>query len=49
MPVTIESAEVEWVAKNLISISDAEINTVYDLLKTLDDHDDIKNVFTNLA
>lgn len=49
MSITIESAEVEWVAKNLISISDAEINTVYDLLKTLDDHDDIKNVFTNLA
>jgi len=48
MPISIESAEIEWVAENVLSISDVEVNTVYELLKTLDDHDDIKNVFTNL-
>lgn len=45
----IESAEIEWVAKNTMNISEDNANKAYDLLGELQDHDDVQNVFTNLA
>lgn len=47
--VTLEGAELEWVAKNGMSLSDEEAEKALDFLSALQDHDDVKNVFTNLA
>lgn len=47
--LTIESAELEWVPQNTATISEGESDKVLALLATLDDHDDVKNVYTNLA
>lgn len=45
----IESAELEWVAKNPIDLSDEETERALDFLSALQDHDDVKNVYTNMA
>ena len=47
--LTIESAEMEWVAKNAIELSDDQSEKVLDLLSTLDDHEDVQEVYSNLA
>lgn len=45
----IENADLEWVAKNTTSISDANGEEVYKFLTELEDHDDVQNVYSNLA
>lgn len=45
----IESAEIEFVAKTPMELSDDESAKAVDLLEALDDQDDVQNVFTNLA
>lgn len=45
----IESAEIEFVAKTPMSLDEEESTKAVDLLEALDDHDDVQNVFTNLA
>lgn len=45
----IESAEIEWVPKNAADLSDAQEETVVEFLSALQDHDDVQNVYTNLA
>lgn len=45
----IESAELEWVAQNTVTLSDEESQKALVLLSTLQDHDDVQNVYTNLA
>ncbi|MFZ5954632.1 MAG: YebC/PmpR family DNA-binding transcriptional regulator [Candidatus Dependentiae bacterium] len=47
--VKVESAEIEWVAKNTMNISEDNASKAYDLLSELQDHEDVQNVFTNLA
>ena len=47
--LSIENAEPEWVAKNTLSLSEQESDKAYDFLSALQDHDDVKNVFTNLS
>lgn len=47
--VTIESAEIECVPKTPMNLSDELANKAYDLLSELQDHEDVQNVFTNLA
>ena len=47
--LTIESAELEWVAKNRTQLSEDETKKAVEVLSALDDHDDVQNVFTNLA
>ncbi len=47
--LTIESAELEWVAKNRTQLSEDETKKAVEDLSALDDHDDVQNVFTNLA
>ena len=46
---TIESADLEWVANNTTSLQDNASEKALDFLHTLDDHDDVQNVFTNLV
>lgn len=47
--IIIESAELEWVPKNTMSLSDAESEKAYDFLNHIEDLDDVQNVYTNLA
>jgi YebC/PmpR family DNA-binding regulatory protein len=47
--LTIESAEIEWVAKNKAEISDTQAEKAYEFMSSLDDHDDVQNVYSNLA
>lgn len=46
---TIDSAELEWVAQNTTQLQHSESEKAMEFLETLDDHDDVQNVFTNLA
>ncbi len=45
----IESADLEWVPKNTIELSDSDSEEVYKFLTELEDHDDVQNVFSNLV
>lgn len=47
--LTIESADLEWVPKTTAALSENEATKAYEFLSALDDHDDVQNVFTNLA
>lgn len=45
----IESAEVEWVAKNLVSLAPEKEKKVIDFLEKIEELDDTQNVYSNLA
>lgn len=45
----IDSAQVEWVPKNSITLPSDQAEKAYDFLTALDDHDDVQNVYTNLG
>lgn len=45
----VESAEVEWVAKNTVSLPDDQSNKAVEFLSALEDLEDVQNVYTNLA
>ncbi|MGB8367622.1 MAG: YebC/PmpR family DNA-binding transcriptional regulator [Candidatus Babeliales bacterium] len=45
----IESAELEWVAKTTTTLNEKDSAHALDFLSTLQDHDDVKNVYTNLT
>ena len=44
----IESTQLEWVAKTTTTLDEKKSNTALEFLSTLQDHDDVKNVYTNL-
>lgn len=46
---TIQSAELEWVAQNMVTLKEDESEKAHEFLEALDDHDDVQNVYTNLA
>ena len=45
--ITIENASLQWVAKNTIPIKGEDAEKVIRLIETLEDNDDVQNVFTN--
>lgn len=45
----IDHAEIEWVAKDNLEINKVDEEQAYDFLNTLEDLDDVQNVYTNLA
>lgn len=45
----VEKAEVEWVAKNGMTLPADQAEKAYDFLESLQDLDDVQNVYTNLA
>ncbi len=45
----IEKAEIEWVAKNTTKLPEDQAEKAYDFLESLQDLDDVQNVYTNLA
>lgn len=44
----VENAEIEWVAKNTISLPEEQAEKAYEFLNALEEQEDIQNVFTNL-
>lgn len=46
--LTIENAQLEWVAKTMTTLSEEQSTKAYDFLSALDDLDDVQNVYTNL-
>lgn len=44
----VESAEIEWVAKTTIPLSDEQSEKALELLSALEDQEDVQNVYTNL-
>ncbi|UNE35477.1 YebC/PmpR family DNA-binding transcriptional regulator [Vermiphilus pyriformis] len=49
LSVTIENAEIESVAQNTTHLPEAQAEKAYEFLSELEDHDDVQNVYTNLA
>jgi len=47
--IKVESAELEWVAKTPMKISDDQSDKALDFLSEIQDLDDVQNVYTNLA
>lgn len=47
--MTVDEAEVEWVAKNTTSLTEEQANKAYEFLSALQDHEDVKNVYANLV
>ncbi len=45
----IESAELEWVPKTTTNLANEQAEKAYEFLTALDDHDDVKSVYTNLV
>jgi transcriptional/translational regulatory protein YebC/TACO1 len=45
----IESAQLEWVPKTTVALPTQKSEAAYELLSALDDHEDVQNVYTNLA
>jgi YebC/PmpR family DNA-binding regulatory protein len=45
----IESAQLEWVPKNKVDVADDKADKVYELLSVLDDHDDVRAVYSNIG
>lgn len=46
---TIDSADVEWVATNTVSLSDTEEARALEFLEEVEELEDVQNVYTNLA
>lgn len=44
----VENAELEWVAKNTVSLDDEKAQQVIQFLDELEDLDDVQNVYANL-
>lgn len=47
--ITLESADLELVAHNSIQVPDEQTNGIYDFLNTLEEDDDVQDVYTNLS
>ncbi|MGE5457354.1 MAG: YebC/PmpR family DNA-binding transcriptional regulator, partial [Methanococcaceae archaeon] len=45
--LTVENASLQFVAKNLISVSGENAEKVIKLIETLEDNDDVQDVYTN--
>lgn len=49
LDITVDDAEIEWIAKTPMSVSAEHEEKAFKLLEMLEEHDDVQNVFTNLA
>lgn len=45
----VESAEIEWIAKNPVELTDEQQQQVLTFLEVIQDLDDVQNVYTNIA
>ena len=46
--LTLEAAEVEWVAQNKAEVSEADEEKTYEFLEALDNLEDVQNVYSNV-
>jgi len=49
MGLPIDSAELEWIANNNVTLTEDQAQEAYEFLEELDDQDDVQHVFTNIA
>lgn len=49
LDIKVTSADLEWVAKNAVALSEHDTEKVYEFLDALEDHEDTKHVFSNLV
>lgn len=47
--LNVESADLEWIPKTLTNLDEQSTQKAYEFLTSLDDHDDVQNVYTNLS
>jgi len=47
--IKVESADLEWVPKTPMDLPEDQAQKAYEFLSSLDDHDDVQNVYTNLS
>lgn len=47
--INITHADIEWIAENPIDLTDADSEKIVNLLSELDDHEDVKAVYSSLA
>lgn len=47
--IKVESAELEWVPQNTLTLAQDQAEKAYDFLGELEDHDDVQNVYANLG
>ena len=45
--LTIENASLQWIAKNFLTVTGEDAEKVVKLIESLEDSDDVQNVFTN--
>lgn len=45
--LTIENASLQWIAKNTISVKGEDAEKVIKLIESLEDNDDVQNVYSN--
>jgi transcriptional/translational regulatory protein YebC/TACO1 len=45
--LTIENASLQWIAKNFINVTGEDAEKVAKLLESLEDSDDVQNVYSN--
>ncbi|MGE5680559.1 MAG: YebC/PmpR family DNA-binding transcriptional regulator [Bacillota bacterium] len=43
----VENASIQWVAKNMVSITGEDVEKVMKLIEMLEDNDDVQNVYSN--
>lgn len=49
MNMKIEESQIEWVAKNLITLDAAAEEKAFSLLEKIEEYDDVQNVYTNIG
>jgi len=45
--LTVENASLQWIAKNSIAVKGEDAEKVIKLIESLEDNDDVQNVYTN--
>ncbi len=47
--INVESAEIEWVPKNVLDLDEQSEEKVYEFLTALEELEDVQNVYTNIG
>jgi len=47
--LTVESADIEWVATTPVTVAKEREQAILDLLEALENHDDVQNVYSNIT
>lgn len=47
--LTVDSAEIEWVPKTPMTLTEEQAERVYEFMEAVDDHEDVQHLYTNLG